>query len=263
MSKIGLAIVSFIFCATMQAQNNNNYRLVWQDEFNYTGLPNNKKWSYDIGGHGWGNKELQYYTNANKNNAYVANGVLTITLLKQVLDSNQYTSAKLTTKNKAAWQYGKIEVRAKLPKGKGTWPAIWMMPYKAQANWPACGEIDIMEHVGYDENKVHATIHCAAYNHKINTQKNANVFIASATDSFHLYTMEWTANEIKVAIDGKEFYNFKNDNTGNNNTWPFNKPFYLIMNIAMGGDWGGKNGIDSTLQKAEMQIDYVRVYQQQ
>ena len=150
-------------------------RLVWSDEFNYTGLPDSNKWNYDIGGWGWGNNELQYYTKDSLGNASVDNGLLTITLKKQAIEGRAYSSARLVTKGKGDWVYGRIDVRAKLPKGLGTWPAIWMLGSATPLKWPDDGEIDIMEHVGYNPGFIHATVHTKSFNHIIGNQKTDTI----------------------------------------------------------------------------------------
>ena len=159
-----------------------------------------------------------------------------------------------------SWTYGYFEARMKLPAGKGTWPAFWMMP-KNGKTWPGDGEIDIMEEVGYDPNVVHSTIHCEAYNHRKNTQKGKNILVPAAQSDFHVYAVEWTEDIIKGYVDGECYFTFENDKTGNKDTWPFNTPFYLKLNLAWGGDWGGAKGIDETALPTVFEIDYVRVYQ--
>lgn len=237
------------------------WQLVWSDEFDYTGLPNPEKWGYDVGGSGWGNGELQHYTEKRLKNARVENGVLTIEALKEDFEGMKYTSARLVSKNKGDWLYGKIEVRAKLPAGRGTWPAIWMLPTDWKyGGWPASGEIDIMEHVGYDQGVVHGTVHTKAYHHSINTQKGASIRINDATSAFHVYTVEWTQNYVKAFVDGKEYFTFNNEGSGFA-AWPFDQRFHLLLNIAVGGSWGGSKGIDDTIFPQKMDIDYVRVYQ--
>ena len=238
----------------LSAQESCNY-LVWQDEFNYSGAPNPEKWGFDIGGHGWGNQELQTYTDS-RINSFVENGNLTI---KAIKSNGKWTSARLVTKGKGDWLYGRIEVKAKLPSGKGTWPAIWMLPTDWEyGGWPSSGEIDIMEHVGYEMGKVHGTIHTEAYNHSIGTQKGGAVDVENVASQFHIYAIEWTENEIVWFVDDKEYYRFENpDKTYKE--WPFDKRFHLILNIAIGGTWGGAQGIDPDLEEATMEIDYVRV----
>src|SRR5690349_14056129 len=163
-----------------------SWQLVWSDEFNSAGLPDPSKWSYDVGAHGWGNKELQNYTDRRKENARVENGVLIIEARRDGTEAQPYSSARLVSKNKGDWTYGRFEVRAKLPSGRGTWPAIWMLPtQRSYGGWPKSGEIDIMEHVGFDPDMVHASVHTSAYNHTINTQKTAQIKIPTSRSEFN------------------------------------------------------------------------------
>jgi len=239
------------------------WKLTWSDEFNNNGLPDSSKWNYETGGNGWGNNELEYYTDHNIENARVENGFLNITAKKQKTGKNLYTSARLTTKNKANFQYGKIEVRAKLPAGRGTWPAVWMLGNNInEVGWPACGEIDIMEHVGYEKDSIHGTVHTEAYNHVKGTQRGKAVFISNPYDSFHNFSIEWTPEKIDFLMDGQQYFQFVNEHL-TTKEWPFSQPFYLIMNLAIGGGWGGKMGVDETIFPATMQVDYVRVFQKQ
>lgn len=245
-----------------------DYALVWSDEFDYEGLPDSTKWGYDTGGHGWGNNELQYYTN--DQNATVLDGILTIEARKEAYPSvenktHDWTSARLVSRNKGDWKWGKIEVKAKLPTGKGTWPAIWMLPTDwSYGSWPNSGEIDIMEHVGYDQNKIHASIHTQAYNHKKGTQKSAQKVIDTASSEFHVYSVEWFPDLMIFSIDGVPYFTFnpfKFVAQPKNMHWPFDKRFHLLLNIAIGGDWGAAQGMDENLTNAKLEIDYVRVYQ--
>ncbi len=255
-----LAFLSFTVQHS-RAQSPAEKKLTWSDEFNYTGLPDSTKWSYETGGKGWGNNELQYYTSADPLTAKVANGSLHITARKQQMDGRNYTSARLVTAEKASWKYGRIEIRAKLPKGRGLWPAIWMLGENCKvAGWPDCGEIDIMEHVGYEKDTILGTIHTGKYNHIIGTQKGKKIFIDRPYEDFHVYSIDWTPEKIDFLLDGKVYYNVVNEHktTGE---WPFDQPFYLILNIAVGGNLGGKKGIDETIFPAAMEVDYVRVYQ--
>ena len=231
----------------------------WRDEFDYTGAPDPAKWGYDIGGHGWGNNELQYYADST-DNAFVADGVLTIAARKEKKEGRNYTSARVISKGKGDFLYGRFEIKAKLPSGKGTWPALWMLPTdNAYGGWPKSGEIDIMEHVGYDPNRVHITMHTEAYYFKINTQKTATKAINGAMDQFHLYRVDWTPDAIRGYIDDALVLEFPNEGKGYK-VWPFDQRFHLLMNIAVGGDWGGKEGVDDTVFPASMQVDYVRAY---
>jgi beta-glucanase (GH16 family) len=233
--------------------------LVWSDEFNYQGEPHPEKWGYDIGGGGWGNNELQNYTDS-RTNSFVEDGKLTI---KAVKSNGSWTSARLVTKGKGDWLYGRIEVKAKLPEGVGTWPAIWMLPTDWEyGGWPASGEIDIVEHVGYDFGTVHGTIHTEAFNHSIGTQLGESVEVENVSTAFHVYAIDWTKDEIVWYVDGEEYYRIENpDKTYKE--WPFDKRFHLLLNIAIGGNWGGAQGVDPNLNEATMEIDYVKVFQKE
>ena len=232
---------------------------VFADEFNYTGLPDPNKWGYDIGGSGWGNNELQYYTNQLKN-AFVANGKLTITAYKEDMDGRNYSSARLITKNKGDIKYGRIEVKAQLPSGLGTWPAIWKLPTDwVYGGWPSSGEIDIMEHVGYDQDVIHITTHSEKYYFKINTQKSATKKIENASTQYHVYRLDWTPEKITGYIDNELIFTNVNEET-DYKAWPFDQRFHLLLNIAVGGDWGGSKGIDENAFPASMLVDYVRFY---
>ena len=235
-------------------------KLVWNDEFNYTGLPDKTKWNYDVGGDGWGNNELQYYTADRLENARVENGHLVIETRKEDWQGKNYTSARLVTKSKGDWTYGRIEVQARLPKGLGSWPAIWMLGSITPLKWPDDGEIDIMENVGYDQGKIHASIHTRDYNHVINTQKTAIIDIPDCSEKFHLYALDWTKDTIKISVDDHIYFSFGNEHKGKG-TWQFDSPFHLLLNIAVGGNWGGQKGVDDRVFPMKMEIDYVRVYQ--
>lgn len=241
------------------------WQLVWADEFNYKGLPDTSSWDYDTGGHGWGNKERQYYTAARLENARVENGVLIIEARKEQMDTNQYTSVRLITRGKKEWVYGRFEARAKLPRGVGTWPAIWMLAAEdsyGEGYWPHNGEIDIMEHVGFNQGFIHASTHSLKYYHGIGTQRTDTVFSNNVSDTFHNYIMEWSPDTIKVYFDDRLYFTSTNDHSGWE-AWPFDKPFYLILNIAVGGAWGGIMGIDDSVWPQKMEIDYVRVYEKE
>lgn len=262
MKKFSLIIIS---CITLSASitgamAQTKKKLVWSDEFNYKGLPDSTKWSYDVGGSGWGNNELQYYTFKQEGNARVENGHLIIEAKKENIEKNAYSSARLVTKGKGDWTYGHIDVKARLPKGVGTWPAIWMLGSTTPLKWPDDGEIDIMEHVGYNHGVIHGTTHSLKYFHGNGTQKSATTSIPDCSEAFHVYSMDWDAESITMLIDNKPYFNFKNEHTGND-AWPFNKPFHLLLNIAIGGNWGGQKGIDDSIFPQKMEIDYVRVYQ--
>jgi beta-glucanase (GH16 family) len=231
---------------------------VWQDDFNTGVSPDATKWTFETGGNGWGNNELQYYTSAV--NSSISGGNLVISAKKESLLGREYTSARMVTKGKGDWLYGRFEIKAKLPKGRGTWPAIWMLSSdNAYGNWPASGEIDIMEHVGYDPNKIYCSIHTSAYNHTRGTQKTSQKVIGDATDAFHIYRIDWTPYAVRGYIDGLPYFEFLNNNAGFT-VWPFNKPFHLLLNVAVGGDWGGVQGVDNTIFPTTMEVDYVKVY---
>ncbi|MCU0334245.1 MAG: glycoside hydrolase family 16 protein [Chitinophagaceae bacterium] len=231
---------------------------VWADEFDYEGRPDSTRWGYDVGGHGWGNKELQYYRDSG--NAWVQQGVLRITARPQAWQGSAYTSARLVSKGKGDFLYGRFEARAKLPAGLGTWPAIWMLPtHWRYGNWPASGEIDIMEHVGYDPEKVHISVHTQAYNHIKGTQKTAFRQVPGALSDFHVYRVDWTPDYIEGFIDGQRLFRFDNERK-TTAEWPFDQPFHWLLNLAVGGNWGGQKGVDAAVFPATMEVDYVRVY---
>lgn len=239
-----------------------DWELVWNDEFDYEGLPDSTKWSYDTEGNawGWGNNEAQCYTSEDKDNAWVSNGMLTITAIKEKAGDKNYTSARLITKGKGDWLYGRFEIRAKLPTGKGTWPAIWMLPTDSEyGGWPASGEIDIMENVGYDPDTIVGSAHTKSYNHSIGTHKNARIGCPDSYKVFHTYALEWDKEEYRLYVDDQHYFTFRNEH----NTfkeWPFDKRFHLLLNLAIGGNWGGAQGIDDSLFPHKFVVDYVRVY---
>ena len=239
-----------------------NYELVWADEFDTDGLPDPALWGFNVGGGGWGNGELQYYMP--KGNASVENGVLTIEARKERRGTCDYSSARMVTRDKADWLYCKIEVRAKLPSGVGTWPAIWMLPTDfAYGDWPASGEIDIMEHVGYDPDVIVQSIHTAKTHG--GSASNHSAKVPGVRDDFHTYGMEWLPDRIIFTIDGEETYVYEKPEVGEgekaSDTWPFDQRMHLLLNLAFGGTWGGSQGVDNSCLPAQFQVDYVRVYQ--
>jgi beta-glucanase (GH16 family) len=246
------------------------YQLVWSDEFDVPGLPDASRWSYDIDRNsaGWYNNELQYYGNARPENSQVENGLLVITARREDLSTaglsdwggQQYSSARLVTRDRIGWTRGFFEIRAKLPCGRGTWPAIWTLSSPPQSAWPDDGEIDIMEHVGFDAGVIHGTVHTGAYNHSRGNHRNNRITIPDVCAEFHKYQLHWTANRITVGVDDRYYFQYSNDGTGNP-SWPFDSPQYLILNIAIGGDWGGQQGVDDAIFPVRMEIDYVRIYQ--
>lgn len=238
------------------------YKLVWNDEFDYNGRPYAEKWSYDTVGndYGWGNNELQFYTSRDKDNAFVDGEKLHIKAIKEEKGKHDYTSARLITKNKGDWKYGRFEFRAKLPQGRGIWPAIWMLPTDWEyGDWPASGEIDIMEHVGYNPDSVFASAHTEAYNHVKGTNKTEGIKVRNIYDEFQTYTLEWEKDEYRVYFDDIHFFTFENENK-TFKEWPFDKRFHILLNVAVGGNWGGKEGVDDSIFPQEMIVDYVRVY---
>lgn len=246
------------------------YRLVWHDEFDdkSSNMPDTDNWYYETAEPGWVNNELQTYIAGKKGDiqtAEVSHGTLKIHAIK---DGNRVYSARLNTrggngKSGKGWKYGYFEAKLKLPVGKGTWPAFWMMPV-ASSNWPDCGEIDIMEEVGCVPEEVSSSIHCKAYYHAINTQKTAKKILKGAQTEFHTYALEWDEKEIKTYVDGVLLFHYNPEAwpLGRNaQTWPFDKEFELKLNLAWGGDWGGMMGVDESCLPATYEIDYVRVFQ--
>ncbi|MEJ5993876.1 family 16 glycosylhydrolase [Pedobacter sp. Du54] len=237
------------------------WKLKWADEFNAPGLPDPKNWTYDRGGSGWGNNEQQFYTDADTLNANVVRGFLNIIARKGDKEKMKYTSARIASRKKFDWKYGRLEVRAMLPKGTGIWPAIWMLPTDWKyGNWPKSGEIDVMEHVGYEPDSVHGTVHTSAFNHTKATQVGKALKVENPYTAYHVYAIEWFETHIDFFIDGQLYFTFRNSKKGFEE-WPFDQNFHLLLNVAVGGNWGGKNGIDDTIFPATMKVDYVRVFQ--
>jgi hypothetical protein len=223
----------------------------WSDEFSIDGSPDPTKWGNNLGAGGWGNNELQYYT-ARLENAIVQGGVLKIKLIKESYNGSSYTSARLLSKSKFAFKYGKVEIRAKLPAGGGTWPALWMLGSDIDVNtWPACGEIDIMEHKGNELNKIYGTLHYPG--HFGGNGNGATKTISNATTDFHIYSLDWSATAIKIYVDGTLYHT-----VANSDAIPFNHEFFFILNVAMGGTFGGT--VDPAVTNATMEVDYIRVY---
>jgi beta-glucanase (GH16 family) len=240
--------------------------LIWSDEFEVDGLPDATKWKYDVGGLGWGNSEAQYYTEDRLENARIENGVLIIEARKDGWPrntrnpTNDYTSARLVSKGSGDWLYGRIEVRAKLPAGMGTWPAIWMLSTGQEyGGWPRSGEIDIMEHVGWNMGTVHGSLHSIGRNWLTGNYPTGSIFLMDVDIAFHVYSIDWTPSAITFSIDGSPFFSEPNPGTGWED-WPFDQPFHLILNVAVGGTWGGQMGIDPDIWPQRMEVDYVRVY---
>ncbi len=246
------------------------YELVFADEFDTDGLPDTKRWAYDThrNAQGWYNQEKQYYAANRAENARIEDGKLIIEARHETLSKTdfadhggqEYTSARLFTKGKAAWTYGFFEIRAQLPCGRGTWPAIWMLPEDPNVTWPDGGEIDIMERVGFEPGKVHQSIHTRAFNFTRGTQKTAAFDLKTACGQMHRYQLLWTPEFLAMGVDDGPKFMFKKV-TGGQARWPFDKPMHLLLNVAVGGVWGGRKGIADDAFPARMTVDYVRVYQ--
>jgi len=258
----GVCLTVLMSHTTIKSKPKPKAKLVWSDEFNYAGMPDTTKWGFDLGSNnGWGNNELQCYTNQAKN-VRVKNGVLIIEAHRDSLNGQPFTSARIISKKKGDWCYGRIEVKAKLPRGKGTWPAIWMLSTEWKyGGWPESGEIDIMEHVGYDPGVIHGTIHTEAYNHMKHTQKEGKITVPNAQDDFHIYAIDWKKDKIDFYVDDKLYHSVLRDPKDDYKGWPFDQQFHLIMNLAVGGSWGGREGVDQNIWPQRMEVDYVRVYQ--
>ena len=241
------------------------YSLVWSDEFNYVGKPGSD-WVIENQAAGWVNNELQTYTSREvdgKLTLEVKDGFLHVNCFKG--SDGKIYSGRMNAKPSTGWQYGYVEARINLPKGKGTWPAFWMMPSNVDWTndpWPYCGEIDIMEEVGVDANKVSSSLHTGNYNHTKNTQKTHEMYLAGAEGEFHTYALEWTPETITTYVDGKVQLAVKKSEMGTDHaSWPFDRPFYPIINLAWGGDWGGYAGVDEKALPVTMLVDYVRIFQ--
>lgn len=242
-------------------ENNLTYNLVWSDEFDGDSL-NTNNWNYEIGtgSGGWGNNELQYYTSST-NNCYVENGFLNIKAIKENKAGCKYTSSRITTARKADFKYGRIEARIKIPQGRGIWPAFWMMPTNSvYGGWPNSGEIDIMEHVGYNPFVIHSTVHNKSYNGMIGTQKGSSRSFKDIYDTYHVYSCEWFPDKIVFYVDDTKIFEYAPTNRTQSN-WPYDQEFFIIFNVAVGGNWGGAQGVDDTIFPQTMSVDYVRVYQ--
>ena len=236
------------------------YTLVWQDEFDKGSELNPDDWTHEVKGSGWVNNELQNYVNHKTPEGNlvteIRGGKLRITALKE---NGKVYSGRVYAKVKEGWTYGYIEASIKLPKGKGTWPAFWMMPVNFRS-WPADGEIDIMEEVGYHPNYVSSSLHANAHVHTNNTQVTHEMLCQGAEDEFHTYAIKWTHENITTYVDGKVQLSYDNKGKGRDD-WPYDDPFYVILNLAWGGSWGGAQGVDESALPATMEIDYVRVFQ--
>ncbi|MGY2736965.1 glycoside hydrolase family 16 protein [Sphingomonas sp. UYP23] len=237
----------------------------WADEFDGTTI-DAAKWQFDTSRNnlGWYNDEKQYYAADRPENARIEKGSLIIEARHETLSPSRYpdwggqsyTSAKLISRRQS--DFGFYEIRAKLPCGRGTWPALWMLP--DGGTWPDAGEIDIMEMVGWDPNVAHATLHTALFNHKNGTQRGAQMTVPTACATFHTYQLDWQPKSITIGIDGHAFMRVADDQPGGRRAWPFTKPYRMILNLAVGGAWGGARGIDDAALPQRMDVDYVRYW---
>ena len=246
------------------AQEREGWKLVWSDEFDKVGLPDPAKWTYETGF--VRNREAQYYTKARLENARVENGRLVIEGRKEEFKTpdgktSQYTAASLTTEGLFETTYGRIEVRAKLPRGRGMWPAIWMLGSAHRTlGWPKCGEIDIMEFVGHEPEKVFATVHWFGFEKGKHASLGGNLPGQKPSDDFHVYAVEWFKDRMDFFYDNTKYFSYPLEKAGTDDKNPFHKPHYLLMNLAIGGAWGGQKGIDTAIFPQKYEIDYVRIY---
>ncbi|MET0262137.1 MAG: glycoside hydrolase family 16 protein [Rariglobus sp.] len=236
------------------------WKLVWADEFDRNGAPDAARWKLEEGY--LRNNEAQYYTSDRAENARIENGHLIIEARRDNWNGKPITSASLTTQGKQPFLYGRIEVRAKVPTGRGTWPAIWTLGDNIkQAGWPACGEIDILENVGFAPQTIHANVHCFAYNHMKKTGKGRSIKADAPWENFHVYAVEWYEDRLEFFFDDTRYFIFRKE-SDDPAKWPFAKSQFLILNLAIGGAWGGAKGIDETLFPHRFEIDYLRYYQE-
>ena len=259
MKKIALLAMLMFACVSMMAGGYvpKGYKLVWKDEFK--GQELSPDWTIIEKPAGWVNHELQNYVREDPEGIsplQVYYGTLKISAYRA--NDGKIYSGRINACRQTGWQYGYMEARIKLPTGKGTWPAFWMMPVEG-GRWPACGEIDIMEEIGGDPNMIHSTIHTRKYNNTGTPIENGHRIVEGAEGNFHVYGMEWTAEHMLFYVDGEQLLEYKNEGTVD--AWPFDKPFYIILNLAWGGDWGGSRGVDDEALPITMEVDYVRVYQ--
>lgn len=230
-----------------------SWELIWQDEFAKDGMPDTTLWKYEWGPN-WANDELQYYTNGRPENVRVKNGYLIIEARHETFYEREYTSTRINSR--AGWTYGRMELRARLPKGNALWPALWMMPQNSiYGGWPKSGEIDIMENWSWEPTGIYGTIHTEAYNHIIGTQKGGKINVAAPWEQFYTYAIEWKTDKIDWFVDDSLYYSFPNE--GGTDKWPFNQPFRFIINIAVEKTAPGQ---ENTWVKRTMEVDYVRVY---
>ena len=261
--------------AAANAPAETKWKLVWSDEFDVAGRPDPARWTNEVGF--IRNGERQYYTAGRSENTRVENGRLIIEARKEKFpnprhtpgsgdwrraESADYTSASLTTHGRTAWRGGRVEVRAKVPRGLGVWPAIWMLGVDdKRAGWPRCGEIDIMEYVGFDPHVIHANVHTSKYNHVRGNGKGSRLRVEAPFSDWHTYALEWHSDRLDFFVDDNKYFTYAKEKDAKEDAWPFDQPCYLILNLAIGGSWGGQRGIDDTIFPQRFEIDYVRVYQ--
>lgn len=236
-----------------------NWQLVWSDEFDYKGLPDSSKWNYEVGS--IRNNHAQYYTGSRYENARVENGQLIIEARKESYQNFNYTSASLMTKYKHSWLYGLIEVRAKIPTGRGIWTALWMVGSNIdEIGWPDCGEIDILEQVGFEPDKIYANVHTKSYNHELGNQKGTSLNVSNPHENYYVYAIEWSEDKIDFFVNEVKYFSYTNEGLGKD-SWPFDEEQFIILSLSVGGSWGGSQGIDDSIFPQRLYIDYVRVYQ--
>lgn len=253
-----LLILPFMGWSEGKSKPEKAKKLVWADEFEYSGRPDSLKWGYETGF--VRNREAQYYTRERLQNARVKNGNLIITAIQEEFQGGHYTSASINTRGKYEFTGGRIEVRAKLPHGRGTWPAIWTLGANiGEAGWPACGEIDIMEFVGYEPNVVYANVHTRDYNHAKGSGRGGKLETQKPFEDFHVYAVDWHADRLDFWFDDQLYFSCPRKGEGIGE-WPFESPQYLLINLAIGGAWGGQQGIDDSIFPMEYRVDYVRIY---
>ena len=255
-----LALSGVLLTVPTHAQD---WQLVWNDEFDQGTMPDASKWTFQVGGGGWGNQELQYYTDARPENARIENGLLVIEARSEAYQGASFTSARVMTRGKGDWRYGRMEMRAKLPSGLGTWPAFWMLASDSDygsGGWPDTGEIDIMEAVGYEPDRSHSAVHMQALNHQLGNNPGSTIIKADSRSEFHVYAVDWSPTRIVTYVDDQVGLMYQKG-TSDWKKWPFDRPFHLILNLAVGGTWGGAQGVDPADFPARFEVDYVRVYE--
>lgn len=252
---IGLALAASIGLA--MPQDPPAWRLVFRDEFDRPGLPDPDKWDYEVGL--VRNREAQSYQRASLRNSRVEGGRLIIEAHREDVEGGTYTSASLITLGKFAFQFGRVEVKAKLPAARGTWPAVWMLGEdRSIVRWPRCGEIDIMEHVGHLPGRIHGVVHQIREDGEVHWSQGGHVQVDTASEQFHVYALEWEPSGLKWFVDDKEFFAFPYQGPAK---WTFDRRMYLLVNLAIGGTWGGQQGIDEKAFPQRFEVEYVRIYQ--